>query len=249
MIIQFDPSNNIIKLCLQGLQLEGKDNFQEANIIFTKALNESKDDFEKYLSTYYLAKNRQDIKEKLNWFHLTLDLALSIEDIAVKSALPILYKNIAHCYEQLSDNINTKKFQELSKIDENLLIDNGPFYHGTKAELEIGNLLVPGGVSNYQDTLVMNHIYFTALVNGAGLAAGLAKGDGSEHVYIVKPTGVFENDPNVTNQKFPGNPTRSYRSNSPLKIIGEITDWRKQTQSELDEWNKKIDSSIGKIIN
>ena len=71
----------------------------------------------------------------------------------------------------------------------------------------------------------MNHIYFTALVNGAGLAAELSKGAGRERVYIVEPTGEFENDPNVTDKKFPGNPTRSYRSTEPLRVIGEVTDW------------------------
>jgi hypothetical protein len=74
-----------------------------------------------------------------------------------------------------------------------------------------GDLLTAGRDSNYQTELTMNHIYFTALANGAGLAAALAKGDGRERVYIVEPTGSFENDPNVTDKKFPGNPTRSYR--------------------------------------
>ena len=95
----------------------------------------------------------------------------------------------------------------------------------------------------------MNHIYFTALVNGAGLAAALAKGDGRERVYVVQPTGSFENDPNVTNKKFPGNPTRSYRTRAPLKIVGEITDWIKQTPEELQKWREKLPNVKGKIIN
>ena len=81
----------------------------------------------------------------------------------------------------------------------------------------------------------MNHIYFTALVNGAGLAAALAKGEAPERVYIIEPTGKFENDPNVTNKKFPGNPTRSYRSKEPLKIVGEVTDWVKQTPEQIQK--------------
>ena len=97
-------------------------------------------------------------------------------------------------------------------------LDNGPFYHGTKADLQIGDLLTPGFRSNYRPEIVMNHIYFTALSNGAaGLAAALAPGDGRERIYIVEPTGSFENDPNVTDKKFPGNPTRSYRSRAPLR--------------------------------
>ena len=95
----------------------------------------------------------------------------------------------------------------------------------------------------------MNHIYFTALVNGAGLAAALAKGDGRERVYIVEPTGSFESDPNVTDKKFPGNPTRSYRSQAPLKIVGEVTDWVRQTLEQLRQWRDKLANSSGKIIN
>jgi hypothetical protein len=95
----------------------------------------------------------------------------------------------------------------------------------------------------------MDHIYFTALVNGAGLAAALAKGDGRERVYIVEPTGSFENDPNVTNKKFPGNPTRSYRTHVPLKIVGEATDWVRQTPDELQKWREKLANAKGDIIN
>ena len=95
----------------------------------------------------------------------------------------------------------------------------------------------------------MNHIYVTALSNGAGLAAALAKGDGPERVYIVEPTGSFENDPNVTDKKFPGNPTRSYRTEAPLKIVGEVTDWVRQTPEQLRQWREKLANSSGKIIN
>ena len=86
----------------------------------------------------------------------------------------------------------------------------------------------------------MNHIYFTALPNVAGLAAALAAGDGRERVYIVEPTGSFENDPNVTDKKFPGNPTRSYRSRASLKVIGEVTDWVRLTPEELQKWQEKL---------
>jgi rifampin ADP-ribosylating transferase len=86
----------------------------------------------------------------------------------------------------------------------------------------------------------MNHVYFTALANGAGLAAALAKGAGRERVYIVEPTGHFENDPNVTNKKFPGNPTRSYRSTAPLKILGEVAEWVRQTPEELQQWRARL---------
>ena len=108
-------------------------------------------------------------------------------------------------------------------------LDAGPFYHGTRANLSIGDVLTAGFQSNYRPEVTMNHIYFTALPNGAGLAAELSKGDERERVYIVEPTGEFENDPNVTDKKFPGNPTRSYRSVHPLKIVGEVTDWARLT--------------------
>ena len=95
----------------------------------------------------------------------------------------------------------------------------------------------------------MNHIYFTANINSAGLAATLAKGEGRERIYIVEPTGEFENDPNVTDKKFPGNLTRSYRSKKPLRIIGEVTDWTKLTPKERREWSDKLAKNKGEIIN
>ena len=95
----------------------------------------------------------------------------------------------------------------------------------------------------------MHHIYFTALIGGAGLAAALAKGEGPERVFRVEPTGHFENDPNVTNQKFPGNLTRSYRSKYPLKIVGEETSFERLTALERQKWQQKLSESKGKIIN
>jgi hypothetical protein len=81
------------------------------------------------------------------------------------------------------------------------------------------------------------------------LAAELSKGAGSERVYIVEPTGDFENDPNVTDKKFPGNPTRSYRSQAPLKIVGEVTDWARLTPEELQNWRDRLANIKGDIIN
>lgn len=133
--------------------------------------------------------------------------------------------------------------------DGNGILDNGPFYHGTKADLQVGDLLTPGFRSNYKPEVIMNHIYFTALINGAGLAADLAAGAGHGRVYIVEPTGSFENDPNVTDKKFPGNPTRSYRSRAPLKIVGEVTDWVRLTPEELQQWKERVANIKGEIIN
>ncbi|MFJ6535272.1 NAD(+)--rifampin ADP-ribosyltransferase [Paenarthrobacter sp. NPDC091711] len=135
----------------------------------------------------------------------------------------------------------------------NKALDEGPFYHGTKATLREGDLLTPGFRSNYRPEVVMNHIYFTALRDGAGLAAELAAGDGEPRVYAVEPTGAFEDDPNVTDKKFPGNPTRSFRSSSPLKVIGEVTEWTRLTPEALQEWRARLAAIVaderGEIIN
>ena len=132
-------------------------------------------------------------------------------------------------------------------------LDEGPFFHGTKADLRNGDLLTPGFRSNYRPEVVMNHIYFTALRDGAGLAAELAAGDGVPRVYAVEPTGPFEDDPNVTDKKFPGNPTRSYRSSSPLRIVGEVTDWTRLTSEALEAWRTRLaelrSDERGEIIN
>jgi Rifampin ADP-ribosyl transferase len=124
------------------------------------------------------------------------------------------------------------------------VLDEGPFFHGTIASLRPGDLLTAGHRSNYRPEIVMNHIYFTALRDGAGLAAELAvvlaAGQGEPHVYLVEPTGAFENDPNVTDKKFPGNPTRSYRSREPLRIVREITDWTRLTPEALDAWRERL---------
>ena len=120
------------------------------------------------------------------------------------------------------------------------VLDEGPFFHGTKADLRVGDHLTAGFPSNYRPEIVMNHIYFTALRDGAGLAAELAAGDGEPRVYAVEPTGEFENDPNVTDKKFPGNPTRSYRSTEPLRVVGEVTDWTRQTPEALQMWRDRL---------
>lgn len=116
--------------------------------------------------------------------------------------------------------------------DKNVL-DKGPFFHGTKAELEIGDLLKAQHDSNYQDKK-SNHIYFTATLDAAKWGAELATCGSKERIYVVEPLGDFENDPNVTDKKFPGNPTRSYRSKSPLKIIAELGSWERHSNEEIN---------------
>ncbi|USB33914.1 NAD(+)--rifampin ADP-ribosyltransferase [Paenibacillus sp. YPG26] len=113
------------------------------------------------------------------------------------------------------------------------VVDHGPFFHGTKAELKIGELLEPQYLSNYQDKK-SNHIYFTATLEAAKWGAELAKSGSKERIYIVEPLGDFENDPNVTDKKFPGNPTRSYRSKSPLKIVAELGSWERHSDEQIN---------------
>jgi tetratricopeptide (TPR) repeat protein len=247
--MEFDPRNNVIKLCVQGMDAEEKSKPEEASKIFLQAWNEATNDFEKFTAAYYVARQQKNVRDKLKWLETSLQFALKINDITVKGAFPSLYSNIAKCYEELSDPDNAKKNYELANSFTDNPSDNGPFYHGTRADLQVGDLLTAGSTSNYNSHVTMNHIYFTALVNGAGLAAALAKGDGCERVYVIEPTGSFENDPNVTNKKFPGNPTRSYRSKAPLKIVGEVTDWVKQTPEQLKKWREKLANNKGEIIN
>jgi hypothetical protein len=115
----------------------------------------------------------------------------------------------------------------------------GPFYHGTKSALEVGAELVAGYGSNYQDGRVSNNIYFTAIVGtaawGAELATAFAGTGERGHIYVVEPLGPFEDDPNVTNKRFPGNITESYRSRHPLRVVGELDDWEGHDPDALKE--------------
>jgi hypothetical protein len=133
------------------------------------------------------------------------------------------------------------------------VLDEGPFFHGTKADLRVGEFITAGFRSNYRPEIVMNHIYFTALPDGAGLAAELAAGEAVPRVYAVEPTGAFENDPNVTDKKFPGNPTRSYRSREPLRVLSEVADWTRLTPEALQAWRDRLTTILtdegGEIIN
>jgi tetratricopeptide (TPR) repeat protein len=247
--MEFSPTNNIVKLCLQGMALEDVGKSDEVDKLFFQAWHEARVNFEKFLAAYYVSRHQKNISDRLEWFKKTLQLALEINDSTVRSAFPPLYLNIAKCYEGLNDPNEANKYYQLAASFDCTPSDKGPFYHGTKADLQVSDFLTPGGNSNYKSDLKMNHIYFTALINGAGLAAALAKGEGLERVYIVKPTGSFEDDPNVTNQKFPGNQTRSYRSTAPLEIIGEVTDWARLTPEDLQKFHERLADSSEKIIN
>ncbi|WP_454717808.1 NAD(+)--rifampin ADP-ribosyltransferase [Caulobacter segnis] len=108
-----------------------------------------------------------------------------------------------------------------------------PFYHGTKADLAVGDLIGAGYASNYGKRSQARFVYLTATLDAATWGAELALGQGRGRIYIVEPTGPIEDDPNLTDQKFPGNPTRSYRTPYPLKIVGEVFDWTGHTPEQL----------------
>lgn len=107
------------------------------------------------------------------------------------------------------------------------------YYHGTKADLKTGDHIEVGFVSNYGTKRKSKYIYLSETLDAATWGAELAFGDGKERIYIVEPTGKIEDDPNVTDKKFPGNPTKSYRSQHPFKVVGEVTDWQGHSPEQL----------------
>ena len=118
--------------------------------------------------------------------------------------------------------------------------DPGPFFHGTKADLRPGDLLTPGWRSNYGSERQAKHIYLTATREGAPLASELARGEGPGRVYRVEPLGRIEDDPNVTDKRFPGNPTRSYRTTEPLRVIEEITGWKRPPPEMIQRMRERM---------
>jgi rifampin ADP-ribosylating transferase len=118
--------------------------------------------------------------------------------------------------------------------------ESGLYLHGTKADLAVGDLLVPGRQSNFEEGRVMNYVYFTATLDAATWGAELAQGEGRGRIYIVEPTGAFEDDPNVTNKRFPGNPTQSFRSREPLRVTGELVDWVGHSPEKLRAMRRAV---------
>ena len=109
----------------------------------------------------------------------------------------------------------------------------GTYLHGTKADLSVGDMLVPGRGSNFEAGRVMNHVYFTATLDAATWGAELVAGEGRGRIYLVEPTGDFEDDPNVTDKKLPGNPTQSFRTREPLRVVGELVAWVGHSPEQL----------------
>ncbi|MGP4056410.1 NAD(+)--rifampin ADP-ribosyltransferase [Mycobacterium sp. 4D054] len=119
--------------------------------------------------------------------------------------------------------------------------ESGAYLHGTKADLDVGDLLMPGQPSNFDAGRVSNHIYITRTLDAAVWAAELAVGEGRGRVYMVEPLGAVEDDPNVTDKKFPGNPTHSYRSRQPVRIVGELTDWVGHPPEQLEAFRAGLE--------
>src|SRR5687768_2808214 len=132
--MEFNPNNPIVKLCLQGMNMEEKGKPGEASSLFLQAWNEATNDFEKFLAAYYLARKQKNVPDKLKWLETALQFALKLNDDAVKEAFPSLYSNISKCYEDLGDAGNAKKNHDLAMMFKDKPSDKGPFYHGTKAD-------------------------------------------------------------------------------------------------------------------
>lgn len=116
------------------------------------------------------------------------------------------------------------------------------YYHGTKADLKVGELIEPGYASNYGKRKQATFVYLSATLDAATWGAELAIGPGLGRIYIVEPTGSIEDDPNLTNKRFPGNPTKSFRTRDPLHIIGELTDWNGHSPERLKEMHDHLEN-------
>jgi Rifampin ADP-ribosyl transferase len=119
--------------------------------------------------------------------------------------------------------------------------DTGPFFHGTKADLRPDDLLEPGRNSDYGERRKANYVYLTATLDSATWGAELAAGEGPGRIYRVEPTGLLENDPNLTDKRFPGNPTRFYRT-QPLRVVGEVVDWEGHSPEVLQEMRDHLEN-------
>lgn len=115
------------------------------------------------------------------------------------------------------------------------MTDTPTYYHGTKADLKPGDLIEPGYASNYGERKPAGFVYLSATLDAAIWGAELAVGEGRGRIYIVEPTGAIEDDPNVTNKRFPGNPTKSYRSRGAFRVIGEVAQWQGHSPERLQE--------------
>jgi hypothetical protein len=137
--MEFEPNNNIVKLCAQGMEMEGMGKSEEASRLFIQAWDEATNDFEKFTAAHYVARHQKSIADKLKWDQTALQHALAINSDTVKMTLPSLYLNIAKCYEDLDDFDNARKNYKLALSSTDLLPDNG-----------YGNM-IKGGIMNGLD--------------------------------------------------------------------------------------------------
>ena len=135
-------------------------------------------------------------------------------------------------------------------MEKKITFSPGSFFHGTKAELKVGDFLTKGFLSNYGDRRA-KYVYFAGTLDAAVWGAELAAGEGRQRIYVVEPTGEFEDDPNVTDKKFPGNPTKSYRTREPLRIVGEVMGWKGHSPEVLQNMKEHLEQlsrmGIGEI--
>ncbi|MGQ0532026.1 MAG: NAD(+)--rifampin ADP-ribosyltransferase [Caulobacteraceae bacterium] len=115
------------------------------------------------------------------------------------------------------------------------------FFHGTRADLKLGDLIAPGYTSNYGSRRRANFVYLSATLEAATWGAELAVGSGRGRIYIVEPTGPIEDDPNLTDKRFPGNPTKSYRARDPLRVTGEVKEWQGHSPEALQTMKTHLD--------
>jgi hypothetical protein len=115
------------------------------------------------------------------------------------------------------------------------------YYHGTRADLKPGDLIGPGHASNYGRRRKANHVYFSATLEAAAWGAELAQGEGRGRIYLVEPTGPFEDDPNLTDKKFPGNPTKSYRSRQSVRVVGEVENWIGYSEEQIEAMKQSLE--------
>jgi rifampin ADP-ribosylating transferase len=135
----------------------------------------------------------------------------------------------------MNTNNTTNNSIEFNEIQEQ------QFYHGSKANLRPGDLIAAGFNSNYGTRKKALYVYLTATLEAATWGAELAAGEGPGRIYIVAPTGPFEDDPNLTDKKFPGNPTKSYRTKDPLRVTGEVIDWKGHLPEQLKAMHEHLD--------
>ena len=128
------------------------------------------------------------------------------------------------------------------------MTDSQMYYHGTKADLKAGDLIEPGYASNYGTRRQAKFVYLTATLDAAIWGAELAVGAGAGRIYIVEPTGSIEDDPNLTDKKFPGNPTRAYRTRDPLRIISEVASWQGHSPEQLKAMHDHLEQLLERGI-